>query len=90
MTLTDIPKQKAEYRLEALDDELLLYHPAETKIMYCNQTASMVWQLCDGQRSGADIVALLQNAYPDTTDTIPADVTTTLQQFADHGAIEFV
>jgi hypothetical protein len=90
MTLSKIPKQKADYRLELLDDELLLYHPAETKIMYCNHTASLVWQLCDGQRTGEEIVTLLRNAYPDTVETIADDVAATLQQFADHGAVEFV
>jgi hypothetical protein len=89
MTLTKIPRQAPDFRLEALDDELLLYHPGSTKIMACNQTASLVWHLCDGERSGAEIVSLLQNAYPDTADSITADVAATLQQFAEHGAIEW-
>jgi len=33
MDLQDKPKQKPDYRLEALDDELLLYHPNQTTIM---------------------------------------------------------
>jgi hypothetical protein len=90
MILSKIPQHKPDYRLEALDDELLLYHPTETKIMYCNQTASLVWQLCNGERSGEEIADLLRNAYPDTAASIADDVAATLQQFADHGAIEFV
>ena len=90
MTLSKIPRQKADYRLEALDDELLLYHPSDTKIMYCNQTASLVWLLCNGERSGQEIVTLLSNAYPDNAQTIAADVTAALQQFAEHGAIEWL
>lgn len=90
MTLTKIPRQAPDYRLEVLDDELLLYHPSDTKIMYCNQTASLVWQLCNGERSGEEIAELLRNAYPDTASSIAEDVAATLQQLAEHGAIEWV
>jgi hypothetical protein len=56
------PKQKPDYRLEVLDNELLLYHLNETKILYCNQTASLIWQLCDGQHTVADITMLISDA----------------------------
>lgn len=84
------PRRKPDYRLEIMDDELLLFHPAQTKILYCNQTASLIWQLCDGQRAVPEIIELLSAAYPAAADTIQADVDTTLQQFVQHGAIEFV
>ena len=87
---SDKPRQKSDYRLEMIDDELLLYHPGETKIMYCNQTASLVWGLCDGGRTVADITTLLVESYPEAADAIPGDVKTTLSQFLEHGAIEFV
>ena len=88
--MSQIPKQKRDYRLEKLDDEMLLFHPTEKVIMYCNPTASLVWQLCDGQRTTAEIVDLLRNAYPENSDTIATDVDATLQEYAEHGAIEFV
>jgi len=84
------PCQKQDYRLELIDDELLLYHPGETKILYCNQTASLVWGLCDGQRAVEEIAGLLSEAFPDAAATIPADVNATLEQFHQHGAIEYV
>ncbi len=84
------PCRKPDYRLEKIDNELLLFHPAQTKIMYCNETASLIWQLCDGQSTPQEIVALLAAAYPEAADTIADDVQATLQQFAQHGAIEFV
>jgi len=82
------PKQKVGYQLETIDNELLLYHPAETKVMYCNQTASLIWQLCDGQRTVQEIVEMLSEAYPEATADIANDVQETVQQFLDHGAIE--
>ena len=84
------PCQKPDYRLEVIDGELLLYHPQETRILYCNQTASLVWGLCDGQRSVEEITDLLGEAFPEAADTIPADVEATLEQFHQHGAIVYV
>ncbi len=86
----DKPKQKSDYRLEMINDELLLFHPTQTTILYCNQTASLIWQLCDGQRTTQEINQLLRTAFPESADTIEADVATTLKQFEQHGAIEFV
>ena len=57
MTSVNKPRRKPDYRLEAIDNELLLYHPAETKILYCNETASLIWQLCDGQRTLQEITS---------------------------------
>jgi hypothetical protein len=88
MEETAKPRRKPDYRLELLDNELLLYHPTETKIFYFNQTASLIWQLCDGQHSVSEIIGLLNDAYPEAVDTIPIDVANTLKQFEEHGCIE--
>ena len=84
------PRRMPDYRLEKMDDELLLFHPAQTKILYCNDTASLIWQLCDGTRTAQEIVTILSEAYPDAADVIARDVDATLKQFLDHGAIEYV
>lgn len=87
MRPSDKPYRQADYRLEMIDNELLLFHPAQTKILYCNQTASLIWQLCDGQRTLSDITRLLAEAFPGAAATIARDVQDTLQQFLQHGAI---
>ncbi len=84
------PHRKPDYRLEVIDNELLLFHPTETKILYCNESASLIWQLCDGQRTSQEITALLAAAFPEETNAIADDVQSTLRQFSQHGAIEFV
>ena len=73
-----------------MDDELLLFHPAQTKVLYCNETASLIWQLCDGTHSASEIAALLAEAYPESADAISGDVAATLQRFLKHGALEYV
>ena len=89
MDLSCKPCQKADYRLEKIDDELLLYHPSHTTIMYCNPSASLIWQLCDGERTVEEIVSLLSTAYQQPREEISAEVTTTLQQFYQYRAIEY-
>ena len=88
MPENDIPVPNADFRLEELDNELLLYHPAKTKTVYMNETASLVWQLCDGKRSVGEIVALLSDSFPEAGDGLLDDVETTLDKFVQHGAVE--
>lgn len=82
-----IPRANTDFSLEEIDDELLLYHPAKTRAVYLNETAALVWQLCDSKRSVAEIVSLLEENYPES-NTIRSDVEQTLQQLADNGAVE--
>jgi hypothetical protein len=89
ISLAQKPHQQPDYQLELIDDELLLFHPSQTTILYCNQTASLVWQLADGQHTVAEIIDLLKAAYPEA-ENIDSDIETTLLQFLHHGAIAFV
>lgn len=84
------PFRMPEYRLEKVDNELLLFNPAKTTILYCNETASLVWQLCDGQRSVGQIVALLVEAYPEAGGSIKRDVQAVLKDFQDNGAAKLI
>ena len=90
MNLESKPRRKTDYRLEVLDNEMVLYHPAETKVLYFNQTASLIWQLCDGERTAAEMISLLSESYPESAGEVTADVQSTLQQFAEQGCIELV
>ena len=89
MTSGRIPRQVSQFRLEQLDDDLLLYYPGLTKTVHLNETASLIWQLCDGTRSIEDIATVLREAFPDTAAQISVDVDTTLARLAGAGAIEF-
>jgi len=86
----DRPKRKADYKLEEVDGELLLYHPGSTKILYCNETASLIWQLCDGTRSDEEIKVTLRETFPEAADSIGNDVEETLKKFLEHGALVLV
>jgi hypothetical protein len=82
------PFRQPDYRLETMDDEMLLFNPKQDTVLYFNQTASLIWQLCDGQRSVEDIVALLKEAYPEAASGMAEDVRSVINKFQEHGAIK--
>jgi hypothetical protein len=88
--MKDHPCRRADYRLEELDGELLIYHPAESTVVYCNQTASLIWHLCDGTHTSAEISALLGAAYPEAAASIPPDVESTLRTLTQQQVIEWI
>jgi hypothetical protein len=88
--MKDRPRRKSDYRLEEIDGELLIYHPTESNVVYCNRTASLIWHLCDGTHTQAEIGALLSEAYPEAATSIPADVDMTLQTLTQQQVIEWV
>jgi len=83
------PHASAGYHVEELDGDLLLLHPSNQIILHTNQTAALVWRLCDGERSVAEIVALLGDAYPEASADIAADVPALLLELAEQGAIRW-
>ncbi len=87
MDQSKYPLQNEGYMLEELDGELLLYHLDQTKTVYLNNSAAVVWHLCNGTNTVADIIALLTVHFPESTDAIPADVEQTLQSLQDAGAL---
>ncbi len=83
-----VPKRNEALKGELLDDELLLYYESETQIIALNPTASLVWTLCDGERSLATIKDLLVEAYPDEATRIPIEVTSIVEKMVHIGALQ--
>ena len=65
----------------------MLYRKGDRKAFYLNETASMLWKLCDGQRNVAAIEDLLRDAYPEALD-LSRDIDAAFSLFAGHGAVE--
>jgi hypothetical protein len=84
------PLRKQEYRLEKMDNELLLFNPQDLVVLYLNESASVVWQLCDGQRTISQIAELIAEAYPEAEKSILDDVQETIMLFRDKGAVTLI
>lgn len=87
MKRSAIPRQKPEYKLAEIEGECMLYNGAHAKALYLNETASMIWRLCDGQRSVETIEDLLNGAYPEAPD-LSGDVDAAFRLLIEHGAVE--
>jgi hypothetical protein len=74
------PIANSEVAAEPMGDELLLYHPGSARSVCLNASAALVWNCCDGQRTAAEIAALLGAQYPAAAAEIARDVPETLQR----------
>ncbi|MCB2214622.1 PqqD family protein [Desulfofustis glycolicus] len=59
-----------DYRLEPGDGEHIVYHPILATSVYLNDTGAIIWQLCDGTRTVAEIIAVLTECYPESAQEI--------------------
>ncbi len=83
-----IPSRVEHFSLERLDNEILLYHPGLTKAIHLNETAALVWELCDGKRSVAEIGSLLGDAFPEQADEVRNDVGAVVDRLSTEGALQ--
>jgi len=84
---TSVPCRMPGYAAQQIDDELLLYHSERTTVVYLNQTAFMIWQLCDSHRSIREITALLADAFPLQREVIAHDVVQAIEHLLGQGVV---
>jgi len=82
-----VPVPVADVRVETIEGELLLYHPQQTKAIYLNPTAAVIWSLCDGQRRIGEMIALIGESYPESKERLTEDVLATIAQLRDGGVL---
>ncbi len=83
---SDRPLRREGFLVQELDDEVILYHPEQPRALCLNVAASLIWGLCDGATTVAEIVKLLQDAFPDVPDIGP-DVREALERFSEYASI---
>jgi hypothetical protein len=83
---SDRPLRRDGFLTQKLDDEIVLFDPDQTQALCLNATASLIWGLCDGATTVAEMVQLLRDAFPDAPD-LAKDVCEALDLFSEHHAI---
>ena len=84
-----IPCRKQSLQLQEFDGELVLYDLEKMKVIYLSETATLIWQLCDGKRTIGEIVHLLRDAYPDNGHVIEADVESAMAHFTENRTLDW-
>ena len=82
-----IPKAVEGLRMEIMDGETVLYEENSKKMIYLNESATVVFQLCDGQRTVLEIIEVLTTAYPDASSSIAQDIWAVIEYLVQEGAI---
>ena len=82
-----MPEKKPGWRGEDLEGEFMLYSEAQTRAVYLNESAALVWRLIDGTRPVDEIVGLLVEAYGVSPQRMREDVKAALQELLRHDVI---
>lgn len=82
-----IPTPVKGVEMEVVENEVLLYHPQQTRAVYLNPTAALVWGLCDGSRPVHEIIRILGESYPEAVAALTEDVLGTLNQLHESGVL---
>lgn len=82
-----VPKQAFGFFVEEMEGENLLYRLGGHKAIHLNDTATVIWKLCDGSRTVEDIIALLAREYPGAEATVAADVREAIELLVREGAM---
>ena len=90
MASNHIPQRNGRYLLEEMEGESFVFRPPAEQGIYLNETATVIWKLCDGTRSVQQIVDFLAEAYPDSAADILNDVSNTIDNFMRIGALKMV
>jgi hypothetical protein len=82
--------QRRRQSFEEMEGESLIYQRATKQGIYLNETATVIWRLCDGTRSIDAIIGALAELYPDVASDIASDVRATIDRLVELGAVKFV
>lgn len=87
MTSEPMPKRGGKFEVEEMDHESLIYRRPSKTAIYLNDTATVIWKLCDGTRTMQQIGDLLAESYPDNAAEIRADVKATIDELVRSGVL---
>ncbi len=89
-----VPRRLDGYAIKNLPccpDKFRLTAEADRRtVMTLNRTSALVWELCNGEWSVADMLETLKGSFPDAAEQIEQDVHQVLGSFREAEVIELV
>jgi len=83
-----IPMPLGGVELADMEGEWVLYSYERETMVYLNDSAHVIWRLCDGKRTVKEITDVLANAFPDAEKKITIDVSETIQRLMQEGILK--
>lgn len=87
MNISDKFRVNPDFKVEKFDNEVLLYAVSNTKGIYLNETANLVWEMCGKSQSVKDIIDTLQELYPEQAEAIASDVLAAVKSLVEYKAL---
>jgi hypothetical protein len=81
------PTRRAEFEERIVEGEMVVMDKESEQIHQLNQTASFIWQLCDGEHDRQQIAEELATAFQVDTETAQQDVADTLEKLEEIGLL---
>jgi hypothetical protein len=82
-----IPIQNPNFVLQVEEDEHQLLNLNEQTSIFINDSAAIIWQLCNGEQKVSQIKSLLKTSYPSMAGGLDADVDETIKMLESHQAL---
>jgi hypothetical protein len=85
---SDKPKRRDDIHSEELQHETVLYDQAHGQAVYLNESASVVWKLCDGSRTVSEMSDLLSQEIGQAADPVARTVAEIVGRFQQAGLVD--
>jgi len=83
MLLTDQPRPGAGVLHQEVSGTVVLLHPHSGRYFSLEEVSMRVWELCDGSRTVAEIVATVHAEYDAPVEEVEEDVVSLLDELAE-------
>jgi coenzyme PQQ biosynthesis protein PqqD len=88
IALESRPRQRAQIIAQRASGALILLSLADGNYYRLNEVGDRVWELCDGTRSVAEVVAIIGQEYEAPAEAVEADVLALLEELAHEKLVE--
>lgn len=82
-----LPKRRTEFEERTVEGEMVVVDPESEKIHQLNETASFIWQRCDGDHDRQQIAEELATAFEVDAETAEQDVAQALEKLEEIGLL---
>ena len=79
--LNFIPKSRSDVQHQVIDGESVILDTSNGMIHQLNETASFIWQSCNGKNNVQNIVTMLMDSYSASENTANDDVIKVISNF---------
>jgi hypothetical protein len=83
-----VPRRGEDFRLKRTPCCFLLVDLQDEVLLKLNQTGVLLWELCRGEYSVGEILAMLKESFPEASGEIARDIYRVFDEFQAAGVVE--